>query len=126
VTGGLTAPIFNRRGIKADYARSIAEGRQALFAYQKTILTSFREVTNSLKGMENYSRLFELKKQEVTSLNNAVSVANDLYLVGRASYIEVITAQRSVLAAELEMTNAKTSVFLNAVNLYRSVGGGWR
>ena len=126
VTGGLTAPIFNRRAIRADYDRTIAEGRQALYAYQKTILTSFREVTNSLKGMENYSRLYDLKQQEVTSLNNAVSVANDLYLVGRASYLEVITAQRNVLDAELEMTNAKAGIFLNAVNLYRSVGGGWR
>ncbi len=126
VTGGLAAPIFNRRAIKADYDRSIAEGRQALYTYQKTILTGFREVTNSLKGMDNYSRLYELKNQEVMSLNNAVSVANDLYLVGRASYLEVITAQRNVLDAELEMTNAKASIFLNAVSLYRSVGGGWR
>jgi len=126
LTGGLTAPIFNRRAIKADYTRSIAEGRQALYTYQKAILTSFREVTNSLKGMENYQQFYELKQQEVASLNNAVSVANDLYLVGRASYLEVITAQRNVLDAELEMTNAKASIFLNAVNLYRSVGGGWR
>jgi len=126
LSGGLTAPIFNRRAIRADYARSIAEGRQALYAYQKTILTSLREVTNSLKGMENYQRFYALKQQEVASLNNAVSVANDLYLVGRASYLEVITAQRNVLDAELEMTNAKASIFLNAVNLYRSVGGGWR
>ncbi|HVU59000.1 MAG TPA: efflux RND transporter permease subunit [Puia sp.] len=126
LSGGLTAPIFNRRAIRADYARSIAEGRQALYTYQKAILTSFREVTNSLKGMENYQKFYELKQDEVTSLNNAVSVANDLYLVGRASYLEVITAQRNVLDAELEMTNAKASVFLNAVNLYRSVGGGWR
>jgi len=126
LTGGLTAPIFNRRAIKADYTRSIAEGRQALYAYQRTVLTSFREVTNSLKGIENYSRLYELKQDEVASLNNAVSVANDLYLVGRASYLEVITAQRNVLDAELDLTNVKASVFLNAVNLYRSVGGGWR
>ncbi|MDO6430636.1 efflux RND transporter permease subunit [Flavitalea sp. BT771] len=126
LTGGLTAPIFNRRAIKADYTHSIAEGRQALYAYQRTILTSFREVTNSLKGIENYSRFYELKQGEVASLNNAVSVANDLYLVGRASYLEVITAQRNVLDAELDMTNAKASVFLHAVNLYRSVGGGWR
>ncbi|MBN8850440.1 MAG: acriflavine resistance protein B [Sphingobacteriales bacterium 50-39] len=126
LSGGLTAPIFNRKAIKADYARSIAEGRQALYTYQKAILNSFREVTNSLKGMENYQQFYELKQQEVASLNNAVSVANDLYLVGRASYLEVITAQRNVLDAELEMTNAKASIFLNAVNLYRSVGGGWR
>lgn len=126
LSGGLTAPIFNRKAIKADYARSIAEGRQALYTYQKAILNSFREVTNSLKGMENYQQFYELKQQEVASLNNAVSVANDLYLVGRASYLEVITAQRNVLDAELEMTNAKAGIFLNAVSLYRSVGGGWR
>jgi HAE1 family hydrophobic/amphiphilic exporter-1 len=126
LTGGLAAPIFNRRAIKSDYARTIAEGRQALYTYQKAVLTSFREVTNSLKGVENYSRFYELKQEEVASLNNAVSVANDLYLVGRASYLEVITAQRNVLDAELEMTNAKASVFLNTVNLYRSVGGGWK
>jgi len=126
ITGGLTAPIFNRRAIKADYERSIAEGRQALYAYQKVILTSLREVTNSMKGMENYSKFYDLKQQEVASLNNAVSVANDLYLVGRASYLEVVTAQKNVLDAELEMTNAKASIFMNAVNLYRSVGGGWR
>jgi outer membrane protein TolC len=126
LSGGLTAPIFNRRAIKADYARNITEGRQALYAYQKTILASFREVTNSLKGMDNYQHFYELKKEEVASLNNAVSVANDLYMVGRASYLEVITAQRNVLDAELEMAHAKASVFLNAINLYRSVGGGWR
>ena len=126
VTGGLAAPIFNRRAVKADYDRSIAEGRQALYSYQKAILTSFREVTNSLKGMDNYSKFYDMKQLEVASLNNAVSVANDLYLVGRASYLEVVTAQRNVLDAELEMINAKASVFMNAVNLYRSAGGGWK
>jgi HAE1 family hydrophobic/amphiphilic exporter-1 len=126
LAGGLTAPVFNRKAIRADYERSIAEGRLALYNYQKTILTGFQEVTNSLKGMVNYDEFYRLKQDEVNSLNNAVSVANDLYLVGRASYLEVITAQRNVLDAELEMTNAKKNIFLNAVNLYRAVGGGWR
>jgi multidrug efflux system outer membrane protein len=126
VVGGVTAPIFNRRQIKSDYARNIAEGKQALYSYQKTILSSFQEVMNSLKGVENYQNYYLQKQQEVQALNSAVDVANDLYLVGRANYLEVITAQRSVLDAELELANSRKDIFINAVNLYRSVGGGWR
>lgn len=126
ILGGLTTPIFNRRLVKRDYAQTIAQGRQALYTYQKTILESFREVMNSLNGIENYTEFYKQKQQEVEALNNAVSVANDLYLVGRASYLEVITAQRNVLDAELELANTKKNIFISAVNLYRSVGGGWK
>lgn len=126
VIGGVTAPIFNRRQIKADYARNIAEGKQALYTYQKTILSSFQEVMNGMKGVENYQNYYDQKQQEVQALTNAVDVANDLYLVGRANYLEVITAQRSVLDAELELANTRKNIFINAINLYRSVGGGWR
>nr|WP_249665481.1 TolC family protein [Mucilaginibacter sp. Bleaf8] len=126
IIGGLTTPIFSRRLLKADYERTIAQGQQALYGYQKTVLSSFQEVMNSLKSIENYSQMYERKQQEVQALNNAVSVANDLYLVGRANYLEIITAQRNVLDAELELANTKKNIFLGAINLYRSVGGGWK
>lgn len=126
ILGGLTAPVLNRRRIKAEYNRTLAEGRQALYGYQKTVLTAYQEVMNGLKGMENYRQYFLLKQQEVNALNNAVGVANDLFLVGRASYLEVITAQRSVLDSELELANTRKNLLLNSVNLYRAVGGGWR
>jgi len=123
---GLLAPIINRQALKADYARTVAEGRVALMEYQKTISGGFREVVNSLKGIHNYTEYYRLKEQEVESLRQAVAVANDLYLVGRASYLEVITAQRSVLDAELEVTGARKEILLQTVALYRGVGGGWR
>ncbi|WP_233268791.1 TolC family protein [Mucilaginibacter lacusdianchii] len=126
VLGGLTTPLFNRRLLKADYARTVAEGQQALYGYQKTLLSSFQEVMNSMKSIENYNQMYTHKQQEVQALNNAVSVANDLYLVGRANYLEVITAQRNVLDAELELANTKKNIFIGAINLYRSVGGGWK
>ena len=87
---------------------------------------SYQEVLNSMKSIENYSQAYNQKQQEVQALNNAVSVANDLYLVGRANYLEVITAQRNVLDAELELANTKKNIFIGAINLYRSVGGGWK
>ncbi|MDT3403400.1 TolC family protein [Mucilaginibacter terrae] len=126
ILGGVTGPIFNRKQIKADYERTQAEGKQALYSYQKTVLNSYQEVLNSLKSIENYTTAYRNKQQEVQALTNAVSVANDLYLVGRANYLEVITAQRNVLDAELELAHTKKNIFIGAVNLYRSVGGGWK
>lgn len=122
--GGLSAPIFNRRLINRNYIETVTQGRAALYTYHKIILASFQEVLNSLNGIENSKQFYNQKQQEVTALNNAVMVANDLYLVGRANYLEIITAQRNVLDAELELANTKKNIFINTINLYRSVGGG--
>ena len=126
IVGGLTAPLLNRKRVKADYEYKVAEAKAALYDYQKTIIGGYQEVMNSLRGMDNFRRYYQFKQEEVTALNNAVSVSRDLYLVGRATYLEVITAQKNVLDAELQLAVTKKNIFLNEVNLYRSLGGGWR
>ncbi|MDO3642879.1 TolC family protein [Mucilaginibacter sp. L3T2-6] len=126
IIGGITAPVLNRKKIKSDYNYKIAEGKTALYSYQKAALTGYREVLDNLKGMENYSKYYDMKQAEVNALRNAVSVADDLYLVGRASYLEVITAQGNLLKAELETAIAKKDIYLASVGLYRALGGGWK
>ncbi|PJJ84723.1 TolC family protein [Mucilaginibacter auburnensis] len=126
IVGGLTAPLLNRKRIKSDYEYKVAEARAALYDYQKTIIGGYQEVMNSLRGMDNFRNYYQLKENEVTALNNAVSVSRDLYLVGRATYLEVITAQKNVLDAELQLAVTKKNIFLSEVNLYRALGGGWR
>jgi len=126
IVGGLTAPLLNRRRVKADYEYKVAEAKAALYDYQKTIIGGYQEVMNSLRGMDNFRRYYQFKQEEVTALNNAVSVSRDLYLVGRATYLEVITAQKNVLDAELQLAVTKKNIFLNEVSLYRALGGGWR
>ncbi|GGK83280.1 hypothetical protein ACD591_14160 [Rufibacter glacialis] len=59
-------------------------------------------------------------------LQNAVSTSNELYRAGYASYLEIITAQRSVLEAELNLVNTQKLVLQSTVHLYRSLGGGWQ
>jgi len=122
--GGLAGPILNRNVIKADYRRSAAEQREAYYNYQKAIQTGFQEVVTSLKGIDNYRRMHELQEQEVIALNKAVDISNDLYGASYASYLEVITAQRSVLEAELNLTNTRREQFLLLIDLYRALGGG--
>ncbi|MBC6609999.1 TolC family protein [Hymenobacter sp. BT507] len=123
--GGLTGPLVNRAPLRADYARSAAEQRTAYYEYQKAVQTGFEEVVTNLKGIENYQRMYELQQQEVEALNKAVDISNDLYGVNYSSYLEVITAQRNVLEAELNITKTRREQFLLLIDLYRALGGGW-
>lgn len=123
--GGLTAPLVNRKALKANQKRTEAASLEALYAYNKSVLNGFREVNTSLKKLENTKQISDLKKQEVEVLQQAVATSKDLFLTGYASYLEVITAQRSVLQEELNLTNVQKEQFLALIDLYRALGGGW-
>ncbi|QRR03435.1 efflux transporter outer membrane subunit [Dyadobacter sandarakinus] len=123
--GGLTAPLVNRRALKAGQKRAEAASLEAYYGYNKTVLNAFQEISTGLKKLENSRKIGNFKTQEVAVLQGAVSVSRDLFIGGYANYLEVITAQRSVLDAELTLTNARRDQFLALIELYRSLGGGW-
>jgi len=123
--GGLTAPLFNQHQLKADATIANAQQQTALYDYQKSVLQAYGEVVVNLQAIDNYKQFYKLKEDEAKALGNAVTNANDLYATGTASYLEVITAQRGVLDAQLEEINAKKLLLLASVDLYRSLGGGW-
>ena len=82
-------------------ARSIGQ-RAAYLGYQKAVQTRFEGVTTNLLGFENYQRVASC-----------------------ASYLEVVTAQRSVLDAEPSLTAGRREQFLLLIDLYHALGGGW-
>ena len=126
VLGGLTAPVFNRRLLKSNLFISEAQSREAFYNYQKAVLTGFSEVTTSLKGLTNYQKVADLQSQEVNVLKQSVSVSNELFRGGYAAYLEVITAQRTVLEAQLALITTKRNQFTAMIDLYRALGGGWQ
>jgi outer membrane protein TolC len=123
--GGLTGPLLNRTYVKSAYNQNIAVNREAFYEYKKSILAGFQETVTSLEGIENYRQVTQLKEQEVEVLRQAAATSNDLFVSGFATYLEVVTAQRSVLEAELALTAAKKEQFLSLIDLYRALGGGW-
>ncbi|GAA4449847.1 TolC family protein [Nibrella saemangeumensis] len=126
VLGGLAGPVLNRRPLRANYNFSIAQSREALYRYQQNILTGFSEVVTNLRGIENYRKVADFQAREVDALERAVSISNDLFRSGYASYLEVITAQRSVLDAELGFIRTRQAQYNSLIDLYRSLGGGWQ
>lgn len=87
------------------------------------MIDGYQEVMTALSQLHNGQEAFNLKEAEVIMLRDGVSTANDLYMTGYANYLEVITAQKSVLEAELALANSRRELFLATIELYRALGG---
>ncbi len=123
--GGLTQPLFNRYQLKSDFAVANAQQQIAYNEYKLSFLNAYKEVSTSIKSIEYLKKLVEFNNEEVQTLQLAVSTSNDLYLTAYASYLEVITAQKGVLDAELKQTESQKALLNSYLDLYRSLGGGW-
>lgn len=124
--GGVTQPIFSQFQIKAGYDVANAEQSIAINNYRSRVIQGFGEVLTGLKDIEYHTKILELNQSEVQELTKAVSSSNELYLNGYASYLEVITAQKGVLEAELNRTASQKELLYSYLHLYRALGGGWK
>lgn len=123
---GLSAPVFQRRQIRSLYEAANAKQRIALNKYEQRILAAYYEVYVALKAFQNLNKQIELKQNEVRVLTRAFNNCNDLFSVGYATYLEVITSQRRMLEEELELTRLKKEKLKSMAVLYRALGGGWQ
>jgi outer membrane protein TolC len=123
--GGLTAPLLNRKGLKSDRAYKYAEQYEAFHQYNKVVLDAYQEVKTHMQALENLAAMTNFKRREVTALQQAVAISNDLFVGGVASYLEIFTAQKSVLEAEIQLTQIQQKQFQESIRLYRALGGGW-
>lgn len=126
VLGGLTAPLLNRRKLKADLMSSRAEQKQAYMNYEKTVVNSFKEVYIALNNIKNTKQMYDLKKEEVDILKKSISTSSELFKAGRANYLEIITSQKNTLQAQIELINFYKRQNIAMVDLYKSIGGGWK
>ncbi|GGD62211.1 RND transporter [Emticicia aquatilis] len=124
--GGLTAPLLNRRQIISDLMAAKADQKMAYTNYQKTIVNSFTEVYNQLNLIQNTNDMYDLKTQEVDVLRQSINNSSELFRSGRATYLEVITAQKNALQSQIELINLKKRQYGAVIGLYKSLGGGWR
>lgn len=124
--GGLVAPIINRKAIKAAFNSAKANQLEAMYSYQKTILTGYVEVANELSNIAYLQEITSLKQQHRELLIQSVETSSDLYLYGRATYLEVLLAQQNSLETQLELISTTKRQRIATINIYKALGGGWR
>ena len=120
----LVGPLINKRAIKADYCSANAAQLQAIYDYQRTVLTAHIEVVNHMTKVENYRESIEVKKQQLQALEASVDSASKLFQNARAEYIEVLLAQREMMEARMVLIETKQEQLGAVVNAYQALGGG--
>ncbi|MFS4417314.1 efflux transporter outer membrane subunit [Maribacter sp. 2307ULW6-5] len=125
LAGGLTAPLLNRRALKAELLLSKASQTEAYLNYERTVVTAFGEVFETVQKTQLLEEMKDLKAQQVRELERSITISKLLFASGRANYLEIITAQENSLTAKLELLEVQAERTQNQVLLFKSLGGGW-
>ncbi|WP_443946895.1 efflux transporter outer membrane subunit [Pedobacter sp. AW1-32] len=127
IIGGLTQPIFAQGANKAQLRTAEAQQKQALYAFEQSLLNAGSEVSNALFTYQMAKRKTDDRKSQLDALTKAVSFTKQLLQYTSATnYTDVLTAEQNLLTARLSGVNDKLQEFQSVVELYRALGGGWR
>jgi multidrug efflux system outer membrane protein len=118
-------PVFDAGRIRATIAVRDAQQEQALTLYEKTVLTAFEDVENSLVNYAKEQTRYRALMDAVAANRRAVQMANELYTRGLIDFLNVLETQRSLYASESELAQSETVMASNLVALYKALGGGW-
>ena len=124
--GSLAQPIFRRRELKTQFEVAKTEREQSVIEFRRSILQAVGEVSDALVKIEKLKQQEEIAKAQVDTLSDAVFNAQLLFKSDMASYLEVITAQANSLESELNLAGIRRRELDAMVELYRSLGGGWK
>lgn len=126
IVGGLTSPVFRNGRLKNDYEVAKLERDKAELALQRSVMEAVSEVSNAVVTVEKQVEQLKLARKRVENSQLAVNNASMLFKGGYATYLEVITAQSNALDSELSLVDIGARQLQAYVDLYRSLGGGWR
>ena len=121
----LTQPVFGRGANKARLATAQSQMEQAAYSFRQSLLDAGVEVNNALTLWQTAQKRVELDKKQILNLQAAIWNTQLLMKHGNAEYLEVLTAQKNLLQAELTEAADKYDEIISAVNLYQALGGGY-
>ena len=124
VVGSLTQPIFMRGQLTAGLRVAEDKYKQAYNTWQNSILKAGSEVSNALVAYNAANEKEQLRKQQIDVLKTNVEHTQMLYTQSSSTYLEVITAQQSLLNAEISQVQEQFTKLQSIVNLYKALGGG--
>lgn len=121
----VTLPIFDAGRNRANLEVTFAQQREALHRYEQAIQQAFREVEDALVAHRKAREALAEQDAAVRASREALAVAEFRYTSGLTSYLNVLDAQRTLLAAEVAQSRTLGAQLIAVVQLYRALGGGW-
>jgi multidrug efflux system outer membrane protein len=125
VGGDLLQPIFEGGRNRANLAATKSAYDEAEANYRESVLTAFQQVEDGLSGLNTLSQAVDTQTAAVDDARRALELANNRYVGGVTSYLDVITAQSALLTNQRLATQLLGQQMVTSVYLVKALGGSW-
>ena len=122
--GSLLQPIFNAGANRANLKIAKAQQEEAKLSFQQTLLNAGAEVNNALTQSQMARAKTDVRAKQIEAMERAVVSTELLMQHSSTTYLEVLTAQQSLLSAQLSQIADRFDEIQGIVNLYQALGGG--
>jgi NodT family efflux transporter outer membrane factor (OMF) lipoprotein len=123
--GQITWPIFQGGQIHANIRAREEETQQAYLAYQQAVLAALQNTEDALTRYANEQQRYLSLQGALQSAQSSAVLAENQYRAGLVTYLNVLTAETTLLNAQDELTQSRQQLAQNLVSLYKALGGGW-
>jgi NodT family efflux transporter outer membrane factor (OMF) lipoprotein len=123
--GQATELLFDagQRHALTDQARHTYEADAA--SYRTTVLAAFKDIEDQLAACRVLEQESTIERRAVDSAQHSYDLSNQRYKGGATSYLEVLTADATLIQNQRTAIDLTTRQFVASVSLVRSLGGGW-
>jgi NodT family efflux transporter outer membrane factor (OMF) lipoprotein len=118
-------PVIQGGRNRANLAATRAAYDQAVANYRQSVLTAFQEVEDGISNLSTLSQALATQTAAVDDARKALEIANNRYVGGVTNYLDVITAQTTLLNSERLETQLLGQQMVSSVYLVKALGGGW-
>ena len=123
--GSLTQPLFQNGKLRAQYKISKAQQEQAKLTFQQTLLDAGTEVNAALTKIQASDEKGGLYAKQVAALETAVKSTQALMMNSSTNYLQVLTAQQTLLTAQMSQISNRFDQIQAVIELYQALGGGY-
>lgn len=121
--GSLVQPLFSKGQNRANLRIAKARQEQALVAFNQALLVAGAELSDALTACQLSSERLALRQQEVAAAERAYEVSKDVMQNSSSTYLEVLTAQQSLLQSRLSLVSDRFDLIQGKINLFKALGG---
>jgi outer membrane protein, multidrug efflux system len=118
-------PIFQGGRNRANLAAARAAYDESVANYRQSVLTAFQQVEDGISNLTTLSQAIATQSAAVEDARLSLTLANNRYVGGLTTYLDVITAQTTLLNSERLQTQLLGQQMVSSVFLVKALGGGW-
>ena len=118
-------PIFEGGRNRANLAAARSAYDQSVATYRQSVLTAFQQVEDGISNLSTLSQALKTQGAAVEDARRELTIANNRYIGGATSYLDVITAQTTLLTSQRLETQLLGQQMVSSVYLVKALGGSW-